>query len=156
MTREDPTLAELERQIEQTREELGRTVEELAAKADVPARAKAKATETAERFRESARRVTRHRASSPAAVAGAADREASAATDGAGPEASGGAVAAGVGREASLAAAVDGVAPEESGSHLAPVPLSPAPDPARRAYGAAALALTAATAGAAVWAARRS
>jgi hypothetical protein len=132
MTREDPTLAELERQIEQTREELGRTVEELAAKADVPARAKAKATETAERFRESARRVTRHRASSPAAVAGAADRE------------------------ASLAAAVDGVAPEESGSHLAPAPLSPAPDPARRAYGAAALALTAATAGAAVWAARRS
>ncbi|MEC3995773.1 DUF3618 domain-containing protein [Actinacidiphila sp. DG2A-62] len=145
MTREDPTLAELERQIEQTREELGRTVEELAAKADVPARAKAKATETAERFRESARRVTRHRASSPAAVAGGADREAS-----------GGAAAAGVGREASLAAAVDGVAPEESGSHLAQAPLSPAPDPARRAYGAAALALTAATAGAAVWAARRS
>ncbi len=131
MTREDATLAELERQIEQTREELGRTVEELAAKADVPARAKAKAAETAERLRASARRVTRHREAPPAAVAG------------------------GVGAEASLAAAVDGVAPEVSGSHMAPVPLSAAPDPARRAYGAAALALTAATAGAAVWAARR-
>lgn len=49
--RTDPTVADLERQIAQTREALGQTVEELAAKVDVPSRAKAKARETADRFR---------------------------------------------------------------------------------------------------------
>ncbi|MDX6354354.1 MAG: hypothetical protein QOF98_1257 [Streptomyces sp.] len=53
----DPTLAELERQIAETREQLGATVEELAAKADVPARAKAKAHETAARVRDTAHRA---------------------------------------------------------------------------------------------------
>ncbi|WP_051951193.1 DUF3618 domain-containing protein [Actinacidiphila yeochonensis] len=50
-TRTDPQLVDLERQIERTREALGQTVEELAAKVDVPARAKAKARETAARLR---------------------------------------------------------------------------------------------------------
>jgi hypothetical protein len=53
----DPTLAEIERQIAETREQLGAIVEELAAKADVPGRARAKAAETANRVR-----VTAHRA----------------------------------------------------------------------------------------------
>lgn len=117
MTGENATLADLERQIEQTREELGRTVEELAAKADVPARAKAKAAETAERVRASARRVARH-------------------------------------REGGSAPPVVTLSPELSGSHIAGG-ISPSAARERRAYGAAALALTAATAGAAVWAARR-
>ncbi|WP_176735366.1 DUF3618 domain-containing protein, partial [Actinacidiphila rubida] len=61
----DPALAELERQIAETREQLGQTVEELAAKVDVPGRAKAKASETAARFRASAQQAedrTRSRA----------------------------------------------------------------------------------------------
>lgn len=49
--RTDPHLAELERQIAETREALGQTVEELAAKVDVPTRAKAKARDTADRLR---------------------------------------------------------------------------------------------------------
>jgi hypothetical protein len=49
MTRTDAHLVDLERQIAETREQLGRTVEELAAAVDVPARAKAKAHETAAR-----------------------------------------------------------------------------------------------------------
>jgi uncharacterized protein DUF3618 len=43
----DPSLEEMERRIAETREELGAIVEELAAKADVPARAKAMAADTA-------------------------------------------------------------------------------------------------------------
>ncbi|WP_329134353.1 DUF3618 domain-containing protein [Streptomyces sp. NBC_01476] len=53
----DPALAELEAQIDKTREQLGETVEELAAKADVPARAKAKAHQTADRVRATAQRA---------------------------------------------------------------------------------------------------
>ena len=46
MTTPEPvTAAELQREIEQTRERLGETVEELAAKVDVKARAQAKAAE---------------------------------------------------------------------------------------------------------------
>ena len=52
----DPTLAEMERQIAETREQLGAIVEELAAKADVPARAKAKASQTASRVKSTFRR----------------------------------------------------------------------------------------------------
>jgi Protein of unknown function (DUF3618) len=51
MSRTDDHLVELERQIAETREQLGRTVEELAAAVDVPTRAKAKAHETAARTR---------------------------------------------------------------------------------------------------------
>jgi hypothetical protein len=40
-----PTAAELQAEIDQTRERLGQTVEELAAKADVKARARAKAAD---------------------------------------------------------------------------------------------------------------
>jgi len=49
---EDPQ--ELEREIERTREQLGETVELLAAKADVKARAQAKATELSERIKDKA------------------------------------------------------------------------------------------------------
>ncbi len=45
-TPEPATAAELQQEIERTRERLGETVEELAAKADVKARAQAKAAET--------------------------------------------------------------------------------------------------------------
>ena len=51
MSRTDPHLVDLERRIAETREALGQTVEELAAKADVPSRAKEKARETAARLR---------------------------------------------------------------------------------------------------------
>jgi cell division septum initiation protein DivIVA len=54
MSRTDPHLADLEQQIAETREALGQTVEELAAKVDVPTRAKAKAQDTAARLRSSA------------------------------------------------------------------------------------------------------
>jgi len=61
MSRTDPQLAELEARIAETREALGQTVEELAAKADVPGRMKAKAQDTAERLRGAEHR-TRERA----------------------------------------------------------------------------------------------
>ncbi|MFC4034292.1 DUF3618 domain-containing protein [Streptomyces polygonati] len=54
----DPALVELERQIAETREQLGETVEELAAKADVSGRAKAKAQEAATRVRATAHEAT--------------------------------------------------------------------------------------------------
>ena len=57
MSRTDPHLADLERQIAETRDALGQTVEELAAKADVPARAKEKARQTAARLREAEARA---------------------------------------------------------------------------------------------------
>ena len=48
---------ELEREIERTREQLGETVELLAAKADVKGRAQAKATELSERIKSKAGQV---------------------------------------------------------------------------------------------------
>lgn len=123
--RTDPALAELERQIAETREQLGRTVEELAAKADVPARAKAKANEAVARVRSSAGRLGRH---GPAEPAGSSPSSGSSAGSG-----------------AHLADSV-----HEVGARLS----HPSEDSARRAYGAAAIGLTAATAGAAVWASR--
>ena len=47
------TAEELQQEIEQTRQQLGQTVDELAAKTDVKARARAKATEVSERVRRS-------------------------------------------------------------------------------------------------------
>src|SRR4030095_6266280 len=47
----------LERQIERTREQLGQTVELLAAKADVKSRAQAKAAELSDRFKSKAGQV---------------------------------------------------------------------------------------------------
>ena len=47
------TAEELQQEIEQTRRELGQTVDELAAKTDVKARARAKATEVSGRVRQS-------------------------------------------------------------------------------------------------------
>ncbi len=70
MSRTDPQLAEIEAQIAETREALGQTVEELAAKADVPGRAKAKARETAERLRGA-----EHRTREKAALARGRTRE---------------------------------------------------------------------------------
>lgn len=126
--RTDPALAELERQIAETREQLGRTVEELAAKADVPARAKAKANEAVARVRGSAGRLGRHGPAEPAEPAGSSPSSGSSAGSG-----------------AHLADSV-----HEVGARLS----HPSEDSARRAYGAAAIGLTAATAGAAVWASR--
>ena len=45
------TAPEIRQEIENTREQLGQTVEELAAKADVPARARGKAAEVSGRVR---------------------------------------------------------------------------------------------------------
>jgi hypothetical protein len=57
---------DIQREIEQTREHLGQTVEELAAKADVKARAQAKAAEVKNRARvkaaEASERVRRNEA----------------------------------------------------------------------------------------------
>ena len=47
------TAEELQQEIEQTRRELGQTVDELAAKTDVKARARAKVTEVSGRVRRS-------------------------------------------------------------------------------------------------------
>ena len=47
------TAEDLHQEIEQTRQRLGETVDELAAKADVKARARAKATEVSGRVRRS-------------------------------------------------------------------------------------------------------
>jgi hypothetical protein len=55
-----PSIAEMEREIATTREQLGETIEELAAKADVPARARAKASDTAARVRAAFHRAPDH------------------------------------------------------------------------------------------------
>ena len=182
----DPALADLERQIAETREQLGQTVEELAAKADVPGRAKAKASETMSRFRLGAHRAEDR---TKAAAAQAADRvkqttgradvrghgrHAAGSGAGKGPDeitgttaASGTAAASGTtaasGPAAASGTAAASGADDGSGSHLAggqegaePVVVAArkAHDRERMAYGAAAIGLTAATAGAVVWAAR--
>jgi ElaB/YqjD/DUF883 family membrane-anchored ribosome-binding protein len=63
--------AELRKEIEQTRERLGDTVEQLAAKADVKAQAKAKATELADAVRS---KVALAGASTPESVRQAVTR----------------------------------------------------------------------------------
>ncbi|WP_262414020.1 DUF3618 domain-containing protein [Actinacidiphila acidipaludis] len=159
--RTDPTLAELERQIAETREQLGQTVEELAAKADVPSRAKAKAAETMSRFRLGAHRAEDR---TKEAAAQAADRVKQ--TTGRGDHRGGHGRHAGGGKgpDEITGAAAAAVAEDGSGAHLAGgapgaaepevVAVSRTHDRERMAYGAAAIGLTAATAGAVVWAAR--
>jgi len=61
---------ELEREIERTREQLGETVELLAAKADVKGRAQAKATELSERIKSKAGQVRRQAAARGGSVRG--------------------------------------------------------------------------------------
>lgn len=146
----DPALAELERQISATREQLGQTVEELAAKVDVPGRAKAKASETMARFRASTQEAE-DRARSAAVQA--ADRVKHSASRGGGRHAARGREAApsGGGGSGAHLATEAGAAPtavSETGSH------DGGHDKEKLAYGAAAVGLTAATAGAAVWASR--
>ena len=61
-----PSASDIQREIEQTRERLGQTVEDLAAKADVKARAQAKVAEVTTRARvkagEASQRVRRNEA----------------------------------------------------------------------------------------------
>jgi len=60
MTASDPaSAAELQQEIERTREHLGQTVEELAAKADVKSRARAKTAEVKSRARVKTAEVKR-------------------------------------------------------------------------------------------------
>ena len=69
------TNAEIQQEIERTRARLGETVDELAAKADVKARARAKATEMKARATEVSGRVRQSQAMQrrwPAAVAAGA------------------------------------------------------------------------------------
>src|SRR2546423_1783353 len=61
---------ELEREIERTREQLGQTVELLAAKADVKGRAQAKATELSERIKSKAGQVRQKAAARGGSVRG--------------------------------------------------------------------------------------
>jgi hypothetical protein len=175
--RADPALADLERQIAETREQLGRTVEELAAKADVPARAKAKMSEARARLRLSAHRAEEH-TKERAAHAGArmkhtasrADRHGRHARDGVttptdpgrrtGPG-SGPAPVTDAATTGAATAAGSGHGHAGSGSHLSGAVHGrgahfphPSGETSRRTYGAAAIGLTAATAGAAVWASR--
>ncbi|HEY5834142.1 DUF3618 domain-containing protein [Streptomyces sp.] len=142
----DPALAEMEQQIARTRERLGATVEELAAKADVPGRAKAKAAEAASRVRETAHRAATSRPVSRLHVGGRA-----------GPSTETGATAA------QNVAAGTGKTVRETGAHVADTvqetdaragaKLSRVDeDQARTLYGVAALALTAATLAALLWA----
>ena len=56
------TQPEIQQEIEQTREHLGQTVEELAAKADVKVRARAKAAEVKARAAEASGRVRQSQA----------------------------------------------------------------------------------------------
>jgi Protein of unknown function (DUF3618) len=56
------TQPEIQQEIEQTRERLGQTVEELAAKADLKARARAKAAEVKARAAEASGRVRQNQA----------------------------------------------------------------------------------------------
>jgi chromosome segregation ATPase len=56
------TQPEIQQEIEQTRERLGQTVEELAAKADLKARARAKAAEVKARAAEASGRVRQSQA----------------------------------------------------------------------------------------------
>jgi hypothetical protein len=56
------TQPEIQQEIEQTRERLGQTVEELAAKADLKARAQAKAAEVKTRAAEASVRVRQSQA----------------------------------------------------------------------------------------------
>jgi len=66
MTAPDPpTAAELQQEIERTRERLGETVEELAAKADVKARARAKSAEMKARARGKAAELSARLGQSP-------------------------------------------------------------------------------------------
>ena len=67
-TPDDPQ--ELERKIERTREQLGQTVELLAAKADVKGRAQAKATELSERIKSKAGQVRQKAAARGGSVRG--------------------------------------------------------------------------------------
>lgn len=149
----DPALAELERQIAATREQLGQTVEELAAKVDVPGRAKAKAAETASRFRASAQRAEDR---ARAATVQAADHVKQGAARGGGH----GRHARHAGADAGTSEPGSGPASDRAGAHLATAEgevsagARSAEDKERLAYGAAAVGLTAATAGAAVWASR--
>jgi hypothetical protein len=64
-TPEPTTAAELQQEIEQTRERLGETVEELAAKADVKARVQGKAIEAKARVAEVSDRVRRSQTGQP-------------------------------------------------------------------------------------------
>ncbi len=61
---------ELEREIERTREQLGQTVELLAAKADVKGRAQAKATELSERIKSKAGQLRQQAAARSGSVRG--------------------------------------------------------------------------------------
>ncbi len=64
-TPEPATAAELQQEIERTRERLGATVQELAAKADVKARVQGKATEVKARIAEVSERIRRSQAGQP-------------------------------------------------------------------------------------------
>lgn len=137
----DRALVALEREIAETREQLGRTVEELAAKADVPARAKAKASDAAARMRRSAMRARRAETRTMARAGRAGERGAGRASS-AGPE------------------PVDPTAPGRGGGPVvaqvrhAGVRVSRLPADrvgVRWAYGGAAVGLAAAAVGVAVW-----
>ena len=64
-----PTPADIQADIDATRERLGETVDQLAARLDVPARTRARLTESARRTRDTAVEVYRE---SPPTVLGAA------------------------------------------------------------------------------------
>ena len=64
-----PTPADIQAEIDATRERLGETVDQLAARLDVPARTRARVTESALRARDTAVETYRE---SPPAVLGAA------------------------------------------------------------------------------------
>jgi hypothetical protein len=64
-TPEPATAAELQQEIDRTRERLGATVEELAGKADVKARVQGKAVEVKARVAELSERMRRSQAGQP-------------------------------------------------------------------------------------------
>ena len=130
MSRTDPHLVDLEEQIAETREALGQTVEELAAKVDVPMRAKAKAREAAARLRDAETRTLARAADARNRTREGAERV----------RHSAGAARAHLPGGGSSSAAGSGPPPDGSGAHLAVVS-RPAPPyvPAFAAFAAGAL-----------------
>lgn len=166
MTRGDqhkpsPSIAEMEREIARTREQLGETIEELAARADVPARAKAKASDTAARVRATFHR-NQDRAKS-GAVSGASTAQAAArdardqAADRALEARERAAVKAGEAKERAAAKAGEAKERAAEAAHDAATRAGAkagrmSEDQARTLYAVAAVSLTAATVVAIMWA----
>jgi uncharacterized protein DUF3618 len=144
------SIAEMEREIADTRQQLGRTIEELAARADVPARARARASETAARVRATFHRPhDRTKAVAGSGTSAASDKAVEAGERAAAKAQDVREQAAGKAGEAGQRAA--GVA-HEVARRAGTKASRTSQDQARTLYAVAALSLAAATVAAVLWA----